>query len=149
MEIKMIPIPSSIADVTPELCRRVFEEICGLKTTVDRKMYYDFHGKGKHGWTDTEYYILPDGQYNMSVSEGNPFTRLQDTKLLDDWLENNELSMTINKKPDAVNGEYIFEVLIYSDVDYREINVQVYADTEEMARACAIIDAYNRRNHEK
>ena len=146
----MIPIPSSIADVTPPLCRRVFVEILGGKIG---KPFQD-----KYLTEEAELWDFPNGSNRESMVLATrlscypifqPFTRIQDAKLLDDWLENNELSMTINKKPDAVNGEYIFEVLIYSDVDYREINVQVYADTEEMARACAIIDAYNRRNHEK
>ncbi len=135
----MIEIPKTISDVTPALCRQAFTEICGGTVNV--------YGKGKlDRWN---YVFIDDDASLLLFKYFNPFTRIQDTKLCDPWIENNELSMTINKEPDAVNGEYLFETLIHNDIDYREINIQVFHESEPFARMVAIIKAFNKMEEDK
>jgi len=135
-----IPIPSSIADVTPDLCRRVFEEICG----------------GWVGWyAGMSFWHFPDKSIQSPPHTFNPFTRIQDTKLLDKWVVGNGLGMVVvlrkaTKLLESDETRYVFDVQIGS-TKKRKINfttVRHTAKTEEMARACAIIDAYNKLKEE-
>ena len=123
MEIKQIPIPSSIADVTPELCRRIAIEICGWKA-----IYYDEYFT--RFWCDGDNMIIP-------LNDFNPFTRLQDTKLLDKWVVENDFYMQI----DIVNRFCVVHLRSYGDISN---DCKASAGTEEMARACAVLMAYNK-----
>jgi len=121
-----IPIPSSIADVTPDLCRRVFEEICG----------------GWVGWyAGMSFWHFPDKSIQSPPHTFNPFTRIQDTKLLDKWVVENDFYMQI----DIVNRFCVVHLRSYGDISN---DCKASAGTEEMARACAIIDAYNKLKEE-
>ena len=129
----MIPIPSSIADVTPDLCRRVFEEICGGRF-VDLEYTTMWGDKGVR-WTH-------DDVKGGKLEEGfKPFTRIQDTKLLDKWVVENDFYMQI----DIVNRFCVVHLRSYGDISN---DCKASAGTEEMARACAIIDAYNKLKEE-
>jgi len=117
-----IPIPSSIADVTPDLCRRVFEEICG----------------GWVGWyAGMSFWHFPDKSIQSPPHTFNPFTRIQDTKLLDKWVVENDFYMQI----DIVNRFCVVHLRSYGDISN---DCKASAGTEEMARACAVLMAYNK-----
>jgi hypothetical protein len=131
-----IPIPETINDPRlPEICKRIFVEICGGEIVISHRDRRNERGVWKIG--GIQYFSF------------RPFTRIQDTKLCDPWLENNELEMTVRKFPDAVNGEYLWEVLIDDAVTHRDISVQVFEETEEMARMVALLKAYNKIMEDK
>ena len=130
----MIPIPSSIEEVTPELCGRAWNEICGFKpgdsipgydkalcdARVIGKNFHVFLGK------------TTGPEFNF-----NPFTRPQDTKLLDKWVVENDFYMQI----DIVNRFCVVHLRSYGDISN---DCKASAGTEEMARACAVLMAYNK-----
>ena len=137
----MIPIPSSIEEVTPELCGRAWNEICGFKpgdsipgydkalcdARVIGKNFHVFLGK------------TTGPEFNF-----NPFTRPQDTKLLDKWLVGNGFIMNVDL---LRNGNWECRVFFShnSGIGY----VSRTAPTEEMARACAVLMAYNKLKEDK
>ena len=145
---KPIPIPSSIADVTPDLCRSVFVGILG--GTVDKKPTRWLEGKTI--CSDIRWRL--NGQVFGSESF-NLFKNIADTKLLDKWVVGNGLGMVVvlrkaTKLLESDETRYVFDVQIGS-TKKRKINfttVRHTAKTEEMARACAIIDAHNKLKEE-
>jgi hypothetical protein len=131
------PIPKTIEDVTPELCRRVFTDICG--GTIDRRNKHDsFPGLGKKEiWYIGE---KPNDRWwgDIDSLRFNPFTRIQDTKLCDSWVFKNL-------------GLFALEMVFHDAVFYFGYTVSVgnvtgfYSDeSEPFARMCAILDAANK-----
>ena len=128
-----IPIPSSIADVTPELCRRVFVEVLGGLI---------YHEKGE--LKGSRFVFCLGDVWSTMDHYFNPFENIFDTKLLDKWVVENEREMEL-----WFNGE-IYHCKIFRKTLYeRELICHCGDKTEEMARACAIIDAYNKLKGEK
>ena len=136
-EFKPIPIPSSIADVTPDLCRSVFVGILG--GTVDKKPTRWLEGKTI--CSDIRWRL--NGQVFGSESF-NLFKNIADTKLLDKWVVGNGFIMNVDL---LRNGNWECRVFFShnSGIGY----VSRTAPTEEMARACAVLMAYNKLKEDK
>lgn len=125
------PIPKTISDVTPELCRRVFTDICGGKVIEGCFINGIYHDE-KNVWE------FSSGKRCLD-SDFNPFLNIQDTKLCDPWLVGNKLLMHCLFR--YCFGKPWWGFIYPADGDW---DVEYFSETEEMARMCAILKAYNK-----
>jgi hypothetical protein len=139
-----IPIPETINDVTPELCRRVAIDICGwdfVKVPIDANCPHNF-------------IYQKDGIYVMGSSDFRPFTRIQDTKLCDPWLVGNKIYFNIYFN--YFTKTYEAEIHIRdNEIQIQDGEYPIYAVlsvhdfSEPFARMIAILKAYNKIMEDK
>ena len=135
-----IPIPSTIEDVTAELCREVFEKICGGEISdpyIDKPLQEEAEIWRFSGNSNREPMILATRLSCFPFF--NPFTRIQDTILCMPWVVENKLEWNIFSH--IIDCKVIWGVDIWHDGD---VICSASAETEEMARMVAIIKAYNK-----
>lgn len=117
-------------------------------TEVTQENHIDFVATKILGWTtnDVGLWWCKDGEpivkrlLSSSNESFNPFARIQDTKLCNKFLDDNNIFYHINKSP---GKEWV--VIAWND----NLMVSGIAKTEEMARMCAILMAANKLMEEK
>jgi hypothetical protein len=124
-------IPKTIEDVTPELCRRVFTEICGGEI------------KGSPSQFGTAW-IFPNGISKIDYFF-NPFVDIRDTKLCDSWIFKNELVLDITLYP--YKTQYVHRIgYPMAVLTWKFTTIE---QDEAFGRMCVILKAYNKLQEAK
>ena len=139
-DFKMIPIPSSIADVTPPLCRRVFVEVLGGLI---------YHEKGE--LKGSRFVFCLGDVWSTMDHHFNPFENIQDTKLLEKAFldKHQDCDMRVTVSPwRCFAGIYREDGGAYDVPGKCDVRHKKW-DMEPFARACAVLMAYNKLKEDK
>jgi len=131
----MIPIPLTIEDVTPELCRDVFVKICGGRIKQHPSIAIP----------DCELWIINGTKTRHVKNKGdfNPFVWIQDTLLCMPWVNENEIIIEIRCVPHDFGMIYEIE-LFHSEHNKLDNICDGYGENLPFVLMLAIIKAYNK-----